>query len=141
MAASLDDVPPNPAHPPLQPGLLHHVALGTRNVEALASFYRELLGLSELQRHQDEQGALRSIWLDLGGTLLMIERTREEPRHVPGVGSGPFLLAFRVTPAGRSQLERELEARGHAIEARTAFSSYSRDPDGNRFALSHYPEP
>lgn len=120
---------------------LHHVALGTRNVEALARFYRELLGLPEVRRHQDDQGALRSIWLDLGGALLMIERTQEAPRQVEGVGSGPFLLAFRVTPALRSQLERELTARGHAIEARTAFSSYSRDPDGNRFALSHHPEP
>ncbi len=119
---------------------LHHVALGTRHVEALAGFYRELLGLPEVTRHQDEQGALRSIWLDMGGTLLMIERTQEEPRRVEGVGSGPFLLAFRVTPAARSQLERVLAERGHAIEARTAFSSYSRDPDGNRFALSHYPE-
>jgi catechol 2,3-dioxygenase-like lactoylglutathione lyase family enzyme len=121
--------------------LLHHVALGTPDVEALARFYRELLGLAEVQRHQDEQGALRSIWLDLGGALLMIERTVAEPRHVEGVGSGPFLLAFRVTPEARSQLERQLTERGHAIESRTAFSSYSRDPDGNRFALSHYPEP
>lgn len=125
----------------LHAGALHHLALGTRNVEALARFYRELLALPEVQRHHDEQGELRSIWLDLGGSLLMIERTREAPRHVEGVGSGPFLLAFRVTPAARSQLERELAARGHAIEARTAFSSYSRDPDGNRFALSHYPDP
>jgi glyoxylase I family protein len=120
---------------------LHHLALGTRDVESLARFYHELLGLPEVQRHQDEQGALRSIWLDLGGALLMIERTQQEPRRVEGVGSGPFLLAFRVTPAARSALERELMARGHAIESRTAFSSYSRDPDGNRIAISHYPEP
>src|SRR5262245_38303934 len=122
-------------------GLLHHVALGTRNVEELARFYRELLGLTEVQRHQDEQGALRSIWLDLGGALLMIERTLAEPRRVEGVGSGPFLLAFRVTPQARGQLEQQLAVRGHPIEARTAFSSYSRDPDGNRFAVSHYPDP
>lgn len=119
---------------------LHHLALGSRDVEALARFYGELLGLPEVARHLDEQGVLRSVWLDLGGSLLMIERTREAPRRVEGVGSGPFLLAFRVSPEARAELERELLARGHTIEARTAFSSYSRDPDGNRFALSHYPE-
>jgi hypothetical protein len=56
------------------------------------------------------------------------------------VGSGPFLIAFRVSSTARAELERELVARGHVIEARTAFSSYSRDPDGNRFAFSHHPE-
>lgn len=139
MAAELD-VAPHPPLAALHHGALHHVALGTRDVEALARFYRELLGLPEAQRHHDEHGALRSIWLDLGGTWLMIERTDDAPRHVEGVGSGPFLLAFRVTRAARGQLESELSARGHRIEARTAFTSYSRDPDGNRFAFSHHPE-
>lgn len=138
MAAPLDVAPQQSVPHQLA---LHHVALGTRDVEGLARFYRELLGLSEVQRHQDEQGALRSIWLELGGAWLMIERTQEAPRRVEGVGSGPFLLAFRVTRAARSQLEQELSTRGHDIEARTAFTSYSRDPDGNRFAISHYPEP
>jgi catechol 2,3-dioxygenase-like lactoylglutathione lyase family enzyme len=120
---------------------LHHLALGSRDVEVLARFYGELLGLPEVARHLDEHGVLRSIWLDLGSSLLMIERTQEAARWVEGVGSGPFLLAFRVSPTARAELERQLMALGHAIEARTAFSSYSRDPDGNRFALSHYPEP
>jgi glyoxylase I family protein len=119
---------------------LHHLALGSRDVEALARFYAGLFGLTEVARHLDGRGALRSIWLDLGGSLLMIERTQEAPRRVEGVGSGPFLIAFRVSPLARAQLERELLARGHAIESRTAFSSYSRDPDGNRFAISHHPE-
>jgi glyoxylase I family protein len=119
---------------------LHHLALGTAEVEDLASFYRELLGLSEHARHLDTQGRLRSIWLDLGGAVLMIERTEKPPRRVDGVGSGPFLIAFRVSRAERARLELELEARGHAIESRTTHSSYSRDPDGNRFAISHHPD-
>ena len=119
---------------------LHHLAVGTAEVEVLARFYRELLGLSEHARHLDAQGRLRSIWLDLGGAVLMIERTERPPRRVDGVGSGPFLIAFRVSRAERARLEVELEARGHAIESRTPFSSYSRDPDGNRIAISHHPE-
>jgi glyoxylase I family protein len=120
---------------------LHHLAVGSADVEGLARFYRELFGLVETARHHDAAGALRSIWLDLEGALLMIEHTLSPARRVEGVGSGPFLLAFRVSRAERERLEQALETRGHTIEARTAFSSYSRDPDGNRFAFSHHPEP
>jgi len=119
---------------------LHHLAMGSADVERLARFYRELLGLQELTRHLDPEGELRSIWLDLGGTVLMLERTEAPARRVEGVGSGLFLIAFRVARDARAALERELEARGHAIESRTAYSSYCRDPDGNRIAISHYPE-
>jgi catechol 2,3-dioxygenase-like lactoylglutathione lyase family enzyme len=120
---------------------LHHLAVGTADVEALARFYRELFALGETARHLDAAGALRSIWLDLGGALLMIELASGPARRVEGVGCGPFLIAFRVSRPERTRLEQELEARGHAIESRTAFSSYSRDPDGNRIAISHHPEP
>ena len=120
---------------------LHHVAVGSPDVARLAAFYREVFGLAELTRHLDAGGALRSIWLDLGGAILMIEHTSGEPRAVDGVAAGPFLLAFRVSAAERSRLEAELVARGLAIDSRTAFSSYSRDLDGNRVAVSHYPDP
>jgi glyoxylase I family protein len=120
---------------------LHHLALGTTEVEGLASFYREVFHLEETSRQLDAQGGLRSIWLDLGGALLMIERSGDPRRRVDGVGSGLFLMAFRVTREERARLERELPARGSPIEGRTAFTSYARDPDGNRFAISHHPEP
>jgi glyoxylase I family protein len=120
---------------------LHHLALGTQDVEGLAAFYRSAFGLPERARHLDEQGVLRSIWLELGTALLMVERTLSAPRRVDGIGSGLFLIAFRVSATERAALERTLEGLGHAIEGRTPFTSYCRDPDGNRIALSHYPEP
>lgn len=126
--------------PTTEPGHLHHLALGSADVERLARFYRELFGLKELSRHLDTGGALRSVWLDLGGAVLMLEHTAEPVRRVDGVGSGLFLLAFRVPREARAALEDELEARGHPIESRSAYSSYSRDPDGNRIAISHYPD-
>jgi len=122
-------------------GRLHHVALGSGNVEQLAAFYRTVFVLPELTRHLDANGSLRSIWLDLGGTILMIEHTDETPRPVNGVGAGLFLLAFRVSIAERSAIEQRLTASGLPIENRTAFTSYSRDVDGNRIAFSHYPQP
>jgi glyoxylase I family protein len=119
---------------------LHHLALGSTDVERLAAFYRELVGLREVARHADAAGKLRSIWLDLGGAVLMIERTEQPARRVDGIGAGPFLLAFRVSPSERRQIEVTLEANGHTIEGRTSFTSYSRDVDGNRVAFSHHPD-
>ncbi len=119
---------------------LHHVAVGTHDVPALAAFYCRLLETEEARRHFDSHGALRSIWLDLAGTLLMIERAEPSagrPR-VSGVGLGAFLLAFRANAAERRAFEARAEALGAPIEARSEYTSYLRDPDGNRIAVSEY---
>ena len=117
---------------------LHHVALGARNVAAVAAFYRDLLGLPELSRHHDADGHLRSIWLDLGGPILMVERTGEPLRHARGVGAGPFLLALSATGRERDELERSLAAAGFPVESRTEHTIYLRDAEGNRVAVSSY---
>jgi glyoxylase I family protein len=121
--------------------VLHHLALGARDVDALAKFYERWFGLREVARHRTGEGALRSVWLDLGGAVLMIEHTADDPRRVEGVGAGPFLLAFRIAEEGRAAFEARLAADGITIEARTAHTSYFRDPEGNRVALSCYPLP
>ncbi|HYQ04957.1 MAG TPA: VOC family protein [Polyangiaceae bacterium] len=120
---------------------LHHLALGTRDVARLARFYIDVLELREVTRHLHADGSLRSVWLDLGGSLLMIEPTNDPPRMVVGVGAGPFLIALAVSAKERASFETRLEAAGSVIEARSEFTSYARDPDGNRIALSTYPLP
>ena len=120
---------------------LHHLALGASDVERVAAFYVAVFGLVEVDRHHDERG-VRSIWLEMGPRLvLMIERSLQARVHVEGVGSGPFLLAFHIEAAERETMERRLEAEGGIVESRTEFSSYSRDPEGNRVAVSSYPLP
>lgn len=118
---------------------LHHIALGARDVEEVARFYREVFGLEEMDRHFDERGQLRSIWLDLEGTILMVERTEAHREAVEGVGAGPFLLAMSVAPEERAEMEQRLEQWGAQVEERTGYTSYARDPEGNRVAISHYP--
>ena len=118
---------------------LHHIALGARDVDAVAAFYRDVFELEELDQHLDDGGHLRSIWLDLGGCILMVEKTRKVRPAVEGVGAGPFLLALSIEPDERVAMEERLEARGSSIESRTEFTSYARDPEGNRVAVSHYP--
>lgn len=120
-------------------GKLHHIALGARDLEVIAAFYRNQLGLREAGRHHEADGRLRSIWLDLGGPVLMIERTEAPAHRVQGVGAGPFLLAFGVEPSERDAVRRSLAAAGCPIEARTEHTIYFRDPEGNRVALSSYP--
>lgn len=123
--------------------MLHHIALGARDVAKLADFYRDLFELPELRRFDDETG-LRSIWLSLGPQfVLMIERTTRSRDDVAGleVGAGPFLLAFSATvpdPASRPVLEEKLAHWGAVVEGHTAHTRYFRDPEGNRVAVSSY---
>jgi uncharacterized glyoxalase superfamily protein PhnB len=108
----------------------------------MGAFYRDVFVLPEVARHFTSEGALRSVWLELGGgAVLMIERTDAEPQAVEGIGSGPFLLAFRIREDDRALWEERLERAGASIESRTEKSSYARDPDGNRVAVSFYSLP
>ncbi len=118
---------------------LHHLALGARDVAELAAFYREVFALEELERYTYQDGRLRSIWLDMSGPILMIEHTDKASRSVRGVGSGPFLLAFEVSPESIDAFIETLEDHGIEIEDSTEYTSYFRDLEGNRVAVSHYP--
>jgi catechol 2,3-dioxygenase-like lactoylglutathione lyase family enzyme len=126
----------------LESGVLHHVALGARDVDGVAAFYRDVFELPEVARHRTTDGALRSVWLELGGgAVLMVERTEAELRSVEGVGSGPFLLAFRIREDERSLWEQRLAGASAPVENRTEKTSYARDPEGNRVAVSFYSLP
>lgn len=113
---------------------LNHLAITTPNVEALGAFYAQLMGLSEVTRHHDDQG-LRSIWLQLDVGILMVERG---PPHAEG---GWRLPAFQMRSSERGVWRGRLEALGAGPVDETGFTLYGRDPDGNRVAFSSYPEP
>ncbi len=126
---------------------VHHIALGARDVECVASFYELTLGLERDQAHFDQAGQLRSVWLFLGASngqdpaRLMIEKTNDSNVLRPDLGVSPgwFLLAFVVSAVDRPTLEQRIEAAGSVLEHRTEHSTYARDPEGNRFAISCYP--
>jgi len=103
----------------------HHVAVQVKALEDVASFYREVLALPELERHHGPDGRLRSVWLDVGGGgFLALER----------------VLALRIDRADRARIRAELERRGLPLVHETKWTLYVRDPEGNRVALSHHPE-
>ena len=118
---------------------LHGMLRSAPAISNAWQLYRDLLGLREVSRHHEPCGRLRSIWLDLGGPVLMIEQTGEPSRPVLGVGAGFFLIALAAGPADRVVHERTLAMAGFPVESRTEHTIYLRDPEGNRVALSGYP--
>jgi len=122
-----------------QPHGLHHLALGAHNVEQLAAFYTMAFGLREVGRHRDANGILRSVWLGLESAVLMIERTTQRRETAPNINAGLFLIAFRIEPSERVDFESRLAAHACPVESSTEHTSYFRDPEGNRFAISSYP--
>jgi len=112
----------------------HHVAFRTHDLTRLRAFFQELLGLVPVR----EQAGY-SVWLALGDAVLMLERAgADEPAPDP---SSRELLALAVEPSRRAALVERLRAGGVPIEEETEYTSYFRDPDGRRIALSSYSLP
>lgn len=107
---------------------IHHVALRTDDLERLERFYAGTLGLVVTRRQE-----ARSVWLEAGGAILMLERRDPgEPALSPG---SMEMIAFAVDPARAHALTETI-----AIEGRTASTLYVRDPDGRRVGLSCWPD-
>lgn len=114
---------------------VHHIAILARDVDAIAAFYRDLLRLPEVARHHDAQG-LRSIWLQVDDTILMVERADQ-----PTVAGAWHLVAFAIPRHERDEWVARLRAAEAGPTGETGFTLYGRDPEGNPFGLSHYPDP
>jgi len=112
---------------------IHHLAFRTGDLARLEGFYVEALGLAVIRRNE-----ARSVWLDAGGTLVMLKQRDEDEAPV---APSQELVAFAVAPDMRAIVEGRLAAAGLALEARTEFTLYVRDPDGRRIGLSSYPVP
>jgi glyoxylase I family protein len=122
----------------------HHMALQVVDLPAMERFYRSLFELEVLQRHLDGQGAERSVWLKLEGGFLALERAPTGSAFAPrGAFSdarvGYYVFALAIARSEREAWERRLEGAGVAIDRRTGFSLFFRDPEGNRLAVSHHP--
>jgi glyoxylase I family protein len=124
----------------------HHLAIQVRDLAATERFYREVLGLAIIKRWPARDGAAeRSVWLDVGdGAFLALERVAGGATAVKDAARaerpGLHLVALRIERAARGAWAQRLAAAGVAVEARTAYTLYVRDPEGNRVGLSHWPD-
>ena len=106
------------------------VGLKARDAEVLARYYREVIGLDELKRHDG------TVVLGVGGrTLLTIEpapsAAPDDPREA-GLFHTAFLLPSRAALARwlRHALERRVELDG-ASDHLVSEAIYLNDPEGN----------
>lgn len=121
---------------------LHHVALRCSDLEKSVEFYRGALGLEVMRRWPGEGGSERSVWLSTGRGFLALERAA-----VPGVagafGDAPAgwqVVALEIALSDRAAWEERLALAGVDVVRRSPFSLFFQDPEGNRVALSHWPE-
>lgn len=120
---------------------IHHIAVVTADLVRAERFYSGVLGLPVFRRWSDDAGAPRSIWLDLDGAFLALERagamgpTRSDP------APGWHCVALAIAPTRRGEWRVRLTTAGVPIERESAYTLYVRDPDSNLIGLSHWPEP
>lgn len=123
----------------------HHLAIQVVDLPAMEAFYRSLFELPIVQRWPDGQGGERSIWLGLEGGFVALEKA-PPGAALPTRGEfadgrvGFYVFALRIERSERAAWEERLAGAGVAVERRTAYSLFFRDPEGNRLAVSHHPE-
>ena len=123
---------------------LLETALYVDDVEAIARFYRDILGLAVLD------ASARLVAMDAGqGTILLIFKRSATAAGAdtpggwipPHDGQGPVHLAFAVETRDLAAWEAMLRDRGIAIESRVRWggggeSVYFRDPAGHSVELA-----
>lgn len=127
---------------------ISHFAIKVRDLGAAERFYCGVLGLEVERRWPNADGTgLRSLWLktgDAAGAFLALEAVLQasvrQASGAPAEESGHHLLALRISRDQRAEYEARLAEAGFSVTHRTPFTIYFHDPEGNRLALSHYPD-
>jgi catechol 2,3-dioxygenase-like lactoylglutathione lyase family enzyme len=121
---------------------LHHVAIRCCDLARCEAFYRDVLGLPVIRRWPAEDGGDRSVWLSTGAGFLALERATRPIEEGPfeDAPAGWHVVALGIARTDRRAWEARLAAAGVRLARRSPFSLFLRDPEGNRVALSHWPE-
>ena len=122
-------------------GALHHLAVKAWDVETLAGFYGEALGM-EFERKFEDSFGLRSVWLRFGASRLMIERSEEggvTNRFFDSDPTGLHIFVFSMDASQREAWRERLESHDCPVVQETEHTLYFQDPESNRFGLSSWP--
>jgi lactoylglutathione lyase len=124
---------------------LGHIAIRTRDIEATAAFYRDVLGMPETFRMQDPSGSkLGSVHIYIAPSqfIEIFPNGAEEPGDSKTT-IGPVHFCIEVDNAAKA-LE-EIRSRGAPIdvELKTGYSRciqfWTHDPDGNAVEFMELP--
>ena len=123
---------------PETPGIrgVYETVLYATELAPTVGFYRDVVGLREIERPNEHSAAFR---LDDGGLLLIFDPAQSmvEGRYVPSHGTtGAGHMAFRVDEGVLDGLATRFGAAGLEIEREITWplggrSIYVRDPAGN----------
>lgn len=116
---------------------VHHIAIQVRDLGLVARFYSDVLGLAGLPSVRSD-----ARWFDLNGAILMLEQCGGDPvrEAFDTPRPGLHVLALGIARTERRVYAERLAQNQIVIERETRFSLFVRDPEGNRVALSHYPD-
>jgi glyoxylase I family protein len=127
-------------------GGVHHLAIQVRDLSAAEHFYCGVLGLPIVRRWPAPGGGERSLWVAAGPTTFLALEVVEGDQPIAaadptrGERPGHHLVALGIAREARPAWEARLAAAGRPVTHRTAYTVYFTDPEGNRLALSHYPD-
>lgn len=110
--------------------MIHHIAIGTENPKVLGDFYQKIPGCTFLSEHRLDSGEIRSLWLQWGDLILMIELGKKE---------APKALVFGI-PSETQKREWKAFLKTVTITNKTDFTLYFKDPEDNQLGLSTYPK-
>ena len=101
-------------------------------------FKKYLFGLKEVKRQAYQDGSIRSIWLELNEGVLMIEKSGSFDSISQ---KGWHLLSFKIESDQKDEWKSRLDSMTVKISSQSDYTMYFSDPEGNRLALSSYPNP
>ncbi|MDZ4726442.1 MAG: VOC family protein [Leptospira sp.] len=111
--------------------MIHHIAIGTKNVAELAEFYLKIPNAKKMnETFQEKDGTLRSIWIHFPDWILMLEDG--EPQAPRALVFGLIKTDFLIWKAFLKTV---------AVIEKTNFTYYFSDPEGNKIGISTYPNP
>lgn len=110
---------------------VHHIAFRVGDLQRSLDFFVDVLGMVVRKDARP-----RSVWLDLGDAVLMLEHREAGEPAVPG--GSLDLVAFRVDDERKARIRQRCIELG-CTDGETEHTVYLRDPDGRRIGVSTYP--
>ncbi len=105
--------------------MIHHIAIGTNNLEEMISFYEKLPNLVKEKINYYKNKTIRSVWFKAEQNLIMIEKIK--------IKKAPHALVFNYISM------TEIIKLNINIKKKTDYTYYFHDPDGNLLGFSSYP--